>query len=105
MILLGAVCIYTRGNWFWIAFSAVLFGLSVIFLPFVIRTRPLKKLIGESNRVLIVLGVDCALFFNMLNMISSSGRLTFNSLFFTFGIIAGVALVAYELFAKGKLRK
>ena len=105
MILLGAACIYTRGNWFWIASSAVLFGLSVIFLPFVIRARPLKKLIGESNRVLIVLGVDCALFFNMLNMISSSGRLTFNSLFFTFGIIAGVALVAYELFAKGKPRK
>ena len=105
MILLGVACIYTRGNWFWIASSAVLFGLSVIFLPFLIRAKPVRKLIGKSNRVLIVLGVDCALFFNMLNMVSSGGRFTFNSLFFTIGIIAGIALVAYELFAKGKLRK
>ena len=105
IILLGVACIYTRGNWFWIASSSVLFGLSVIFLPFVIRARPVRKLIGKSNRVLIVLGVDCALFFNMLNMISSRGRFTLNSLFFTVGIIAGIALVAYELFTKGKLRK
>lgn len=105
MILLGVACIYTRGNWFWIASSAVLFGLSVIFLPFLIRAKPVRKLIGKSNRVLIVLGVDCALFFNMLNMVSSEGRFTFNSLFFTIGIIAGVSLVAYELFTKGKLRK
>ena len=105
MILLGVACIYTRGNWFWIASSAVLFGLSVIFLPFLIRAKPVRKLIGKSNRVLIVLGVDCALFFNMLNMVSSGGRFTFNSLFFTIGIIAGVSLVAYELFTKGKLRK
>ena len=105
MVLLGVACIYTRGNWFWIASSAVLFGLSVIFLPFVIRARPVRKLIGDCNRVLIVLGVDCALFFNMLNMVSSSGRFTLNSLFFTIGIITGIALVAYELFAKGKLRK
>ena len=105
MVLLGVACIYTRGNWFWIASSAVLFGLSVIFLPFVIRARPVRKLIGDCNRVLIVLGVDCALFFTMLNMVSSSGRFTLNSLFFTIGIITGIALVAYELFAKGKLRK
>ena len=105
IILLGVACIYTRGNWFWIASSSVLFGLSVIFLPFVIRARPVRKLIGKSNRVLIVLGVDCALFFTMLNMISSRGRFTLNSLFFTVGIIAGIALVAYELFTKGKLRK
>ena len=105
MILLGVACIYTRGTWFWIASSAVLFGLSVIFLPFLIRAKPVRKLIGKSNRVLIVLGVDCALFFNMLNMVSSGGRFTFNSLFFTIGIIAGVSLVAYELFTKGKLRK
>ena len=105
MILLGVACIYTRGNWFWIASSAVLFGLSVIFLPFLIRAKPVRKLIGKSNRVLIVLGVDCTLFFNMLNMVSSGGRFTFNSLFFTIGIIAGVSLVAYELFTKGKLRK
>ena len=105
MILLGVACIYTRGNWFWIASSAVLFGLSVIFLPFLIRAKPVRKLIGKSNRVLIVLGVDCTLFFNMLNMVSSEGRFTFNSLFFTIGIIAGVSLVAYELFTKGKLRK
>ena len=97
MLLLGVACLYNRGNWFWIASSACLFGLSVIFLPFVIRARPVKKLIGESNRVLIVLGVDVALFFNMLNMVNAGGRFTMNSLFYTVGIIAGVVSVIVAL--------
>ena len=105
MLLLGVACLYERGDWFWIASSAVLFGLSAVFLPFLIRARPIKKLIGESNRLLIVLGVDGALFLNMLNMISSRGRITINSILFTIGVIGGISLVVVEILRKGTSRK
>lgn len=100
MLLLGVACLYTRGRWFWIASSAVLFGLGLVFLPFVVRARPVRRLIGASNRLLIVLGLDAALFVNMLNMISSRGRLTLSSIWFTFGVIAGIALVVIEIVRK-----
>ena len=100
LLLLGVACLYTRGDWFWIASSAVLFGLSAIFLPFVIRARPVQRLIGSSNRWIIVLGVDIALFINMLNMIESRGRLTLNSILFTLGVIAGIGVVVFEIIRK-----
>ena len=100
MLLLGVTCLYTRGNWFWIASSASLFGLSVVFLPFVIKARPVRKLIGKSNRLLIILGMDAALFINMLNMIRSDGRITLDSILFTIGVIAGIGVVVLEIIRK-----
>ena len=100
LLLLGVACLYTRGDWFWISSSAVLFGLSLVFLPFLIRARPLQRLLGNANRVLIVLGVDLALFINMLNMVSTRGHLTLNSLLFSVSVIAGIAIVIYEVVRK-----
>ena len=100
LLLLGVACLYTRGDWFWIASSGVLFGLSVIFLPFLIRARPLRRLIGSANRVLIVIGADVALFINLLNMISTRGHLTLNSLLFSLAVIGGIAFVIYEIVRK-----
>ena len=105
LLLLGVVCLYDHGDWFWMTASAVLFGLSVVSLPFVLRAAPVRKLIGESNRLLIVLCVDAALFFNMLNMISSRGRVTLNTLFFSIAVITGIALVLYAIIKKGRIRK
>ncbi len=70
MILLAVCCLYTRGDWFFIAASATLFGLSVVFLPFAIRAKPLRPWVEGRNKVLIVLAVDVILFFSMLNVIS-----------------------------------
>jgi hypothetical protein len=100
MVLLAVTCLYTGGDWFWIASSGVLFGLSVIFLPFLIRARPLRRLIGSANCVLIVIGVDVALFINLLNMISTRGHLTLNSLLFSLAVIGGIAFVIYEIVRK-----
>lgn len=33
ILLLGVCCIYTNGNWFWVASISVLLGLIIIFLP------------------------------------------------------------------------
>ena len=104
MLLLGVACLYTHGDWFWISSSAVLFGLSVIFLPFVIRARPVKKLIGETNRLMIILGVDIALFFNMLNAVDARGRITFGNIMFTIGIIGGIVVVAYAVIRNRKTK-
>ena len=49
ILLLGIVCTYSHGDWFGIAASAVLFGLSLVSLPLLLRARPVKKLIGDSN--------------------------------------------------------
>jgi hypothetical protein len=100
LLLLGVTCIYTRGDWFWIASAGVLFGLSVIFLPFLLRAKPLQKLIGNTNRWLIVIGVDLALFVNLLNMISTRGHLTLNSLLFSLGVIGGIGFVIYGIARK-----
>ena len=39
LLLLGVCCLYTGGSWFFVAATAVLFGLSVVFLPFAVKSR------------------------------------------------------------------
>ena len=68
--LLAVTALYTRGDWFFVASSAALFGLSVVFLPFAIRAKPLRKWVEGRNKLLLVLAVDGILFGNMMNMIS-----------------------------------
>ena len=84
LLLLAICCFYSHGNWFFTAASAVLFGLSVVFLPFVLKARPVREYIGGFNRWLIVLAVDVILFANMMNMISLWNK----SIFKTAGILA-----------------
>jgi len=71
LVILLAVCaLYTHGDWFFVASSASLFGLSVAFLPFAIRAKPLRPWLEGHNKVLLVVVVDFILFGNMMNMIS-----------------------------------
>lgn len=105
MVLLGVVCLYTRGDWFGIASSATLFGLAVVFLPFVVRARPVSRLIAEGNRALIVIGIDVALFINMMYMIRTRGRFTIQGLLFTLALMAGVALVVLEIVRRRRGRR
>ena len=97
IILLAVTCLYSRGNWFWIASSAVLFGLGVIFLPFVVKARPVARLIGDSSRLLIVLVMDAVLFLNMMNMISYRGRITPTTIAYTIGLFAGIGIIVSEI--------
>ena len=97
MLLLAVVCIHSRGTWFWIASSASLFGLAAIGLPFLIKTSPMKKLIGDQKPWAIVIGIDAALFVIMMSMIASHGRITLGTVLFTLGMIAGIGLVVSEI--------
>lgn len=104
VLLLGVTCLCTHGDWFWIASSASLFGLSVIFLPFVIKARPLQKYIGNSNRLLIVLGLDAALFVNMMATVTSYGRLSRGTLF-TRGLLVIIVLIAVDMLRKREAKR
>ncbi len=97
MLLLAVVCLYSRGRWFWIASGASLFGLSLIFLPFVLKARPVRKLIGNARKKLIIAGLDTALFVNMMNMITLRSGFTFSNVLFLLGTLAGIGMVAAEI--------
>ena len=70
MLLLAVCSLYSGGGWFPVAASASLFGLSVIFLPFAVKAAPVRALIGDFSRPLLVISVDAILFANMMNMIT-----------------------------------
>ena len=100
MLLLAVICIHAHGSWFWIASSASLFGLAAVGLPFIVKARPAQKLIGGRNPWVIVIGIDVALFVNMMSMIGSHGRITFGTVLFTLGVIAGIGVVVTEIIKK-----
>ena len=61
-LLLGICCIYTKGNWFWVAVMSVLFGLTIIFTPIFIAKYNLFNKIRKFNEFASV-----AIDFVMLN--------------------------------------
>ena len=68
MVLLAVTCLYSGGDWFLVAASASLFGLAVIFLPFVIKAKPIRRFVPEKRAVTVV-AVDVALFALMMECI------------------------------------
>ncbi len=104
MILLAVCCLYTRGDWFFIAASATLFGLSVVFLPFVIRARPLRPWVEGRNKALLVLAVDGILFFSMLNVISLHQKGFGFAIVMALFAVAALGLLAAGVVTKGRNR-
>ncbi len=64
VLLLGVCCIYTSGNWFWVAVIPVLFGLIIIFTPICIAKYKVFSKIKKYNDFISV-AVD----FLMLNIL------------------------------------
>ena len=65
--LLGVCCIYSKGNWFWIASLSVLFGLVVIFTPIYISKYKVFSKIKKYNDF-ISISIDF-LFLNVLLLV------------------------------------
>ena len=65
LLLFGVCCLYTGGSWFFVAATAVLFGLAVVFLPFVARSRVLSGYL-EGRKGLAVMAADTALYVVMM---------------------------------------
>lgn len=65
ILLLLVCCLYSKGDWFWVASVSTLFGLSVVFLPFVIGQFPLKGF-ASQNRDMVVMAIDTLLFYAII---------------------------------------
>lgn len=68
LLLLGVCSIYSGSSWFLIAAPAVLFGLCVIFMPFIVHTKPAAKLLG-NQKGLAVFSADTLTYILMMVMI------------------------------------
>lgn len=55
MLLLLTICLYTGGNWFFVAAVPIIFGMSVIFLPFIIRELPLPPALKNRKALTVIL--------------------------------------------------
>ena len=55
LLLLMTCCIYTNGDWFFIAAIPVIFGLSIIFMPYIICHIPLPKALQNKKALLTML--------------------------------------------------
>ena len=100
MALLGTCCLYTHGTWFRAAASASLFGLAVVFLPFVIRAKPLEKLVAGRNKAVLVIALDVILFANMMNMITINSKSVVHTLLLAAVCAAGVCFLAADGFIR-----
>lgn len=56
LLLLLVCCIYTGESWFPIAAVSVLFGMGLVFLPFVLRALPLPEELADRKALLYVVG-------------------------------------------------
>ncbi len=98
VVLLGVVCLHTHGSWFFIASSASLFGLAVLFLPFVVRAKPVQTWLGSANRWIVVLGLEAVLFINMMNAILPGNG--FGHWILALGALAGLGMIGMEIMRK-----
>ena len=55
LLLLAACCLYTGGDWFFTAAVPVIFGLSVVFGPVIIRQIPLPKPFSAHKGAVVML--------------------------------------------------
>ena len=84
-IILLLVCdIYVQGNWFWIASVSTLFGMTLIFLPFILARIEMLKFIA-NHKALICFIVDSLLLFLLLFVCN---RYTNGGWFFTIAVPA-----------------
>ena len=65
ILLFGVICIYTQGDWFFVASLSVLFGFSVCFLPFAVYAKPLKALLGRQKGLTVMTTITL-LFLSMM---------------------------------------
>ena len=100
VVLLAIVALAGGGSWFFTAASGALFGLAVVGLPFAVRARPVRNLIGDFSRPLIVLAADVILFANLMNMVSLHSKSAALTILMALACVAGAALLVYAIKAK-----
>lgn len=96
VLLLGVCCIYTRGNWFWIATLSVLLGLIIIFTPIYISKLKVFEKIRKFNDYISLL-VDF-MFLNILLIVTDVYTyINFSSIHWYLNIALPVVLGVYSI--------
>lgn len=54
LLLLGVICIYVQGTWFFMVASSVLFGFSLSLLPVAVYTGPFKAVLGRQKGLTVM---------------------------------------------------
>lgn len=67
-LLLLTCCLYTSGHWFFVSFTSLLFGFSVVFAPIVLRNLVLPKKLC-AHKALLSMGADTLLLFVLLTAV------------------------------------
>jgi len=62
LLLLGVICLYTHGSWFFLAAIPTVFGLSVFLMPYVVYKLPLPKPLSTQKGLLVMLWDTCWLY-------------------------------------------
>ena len=68
LLLLGVTCIYAGGNWFFVAATPVLFGFSVLFLPFAVHAKPLRRVLGDRKGLACMSGITLTYIIMMISI-------------------------------------
>ena len=96
ILLLAATCIYSGGNWFFIAASSVLFGLTVCFAPFIVSRKPVREYV-EGKKGLTVMAAYTLTYIMMILCIGFSNHVP-GFFRMAFGISGPIIAMAWILF-------
>ena len=66
IFLLAVCCLYSGGDWFFVAASSVLFGLTVCFAPFIACRRPVNKFLGNCKGLAVMSAYTLTFFLMIL---------------------------------------
>lgn len=91
LLLLGVICIYTHGKWFFMVAASVLLGFSVCLLPFAVHTKPLRALLGNQKALTVM--VSATLFFGL--MMLSIGLYTKSSEFWRIAPVVSLPILVF----------
>ena len=96
ILLLAVCCIYSKGKWFFVAASAVLFGLTVCFGPFIACRRPVNAYLKNCKGLAVMIACTVTFFLMMLCI----GIYAYYPGIFAeiFGVFLPLTLVAWVLF-------
>ena len=90
-LLLLTCCLYTSGHWFFVSFTSLLFGFSVVFAPIVLRSLVLPKKWG-AHKALLSMGADTLLLFVLLTAVCAYQN-QLNTLLYPIGALTLYLLV------------
>lgn len=91
LTLLGVCCIYSGGSWFAVAASSVVFGLTIVFAPFIVQAKPIAKLLKNNKGLAVVCAYTLMYVIMMICIGISSG----SDSFFDYAAAYSIPVLAY----------